>query len=166
MRRLICNITGIASEELTGTGIDETTRHRKVEVGRRVLACNQPDPADPLGVLASLGGYEIAGITGVCLAGAAWRIPGVIDGFIAPAGAWVACAFHPLGKDCLVFAHLLSERGHGRVLGALQVKPLLDLGMRLGEGTGAALGMGLVESAVRLLNEMATFAAAGVAEQT
>ena len=101
----------------------------------------------------------------MCLAGAAWRIAVVIDGFIATAGAWAACAFHPLVKDCLVLAHLSTERGHGRVLAALQVKPLLDLGMRLGEGTGAALGMGLVESAVRLLNAMATFAEAGVAEK-
>ena len=86
----------------------------------------------------------------------------VIDGFIATAGAWVACALHPVVKDCPIFAHLSAEQGHDRVLAALQVQPLLNLGMRLGEGTGAALGMGLVESAVRLFNEMATFAEAGV----
>ncbi len=161
---LLSAFSGIAPEELTGsgTGIDETTRRKKVEIVRSALNCNRPDPADPLGVLAKLGGYEIAGIVGVCLAGAAWRVPVVIDGFIATAGAWVACALHPVVKDCQIFAHLSAEQGHDRVLAALQVQPLLNLGMRLGEGTGAALGMGLVESAVRLFNEMATFAEAGV----
>ncbi len=164
---LLSAFSGIAPEELTGsgTGIDETTRRKKVEIVRSALSCNRPDPADPLAVLAKLGGYEIAGIVGVCLAGAAWRVPVVIDGFIATAGAWVACALHPVVKDCLIFAHLSAEQGHGRVLAALQVQPLLNLGMRLGEGTGAALGMGLVESAVRLFNEMATFAEAGVADK-
>lgn len=165
---LLSAFSGIAPEELTGsgTGIDETTRRRKVETVRRALACNRPAPADPLGVLASLGGYEIAGITGVCLAGAALSVPVVIDGFIATAGAWVACALQPAVKDRLIFAHLSAEEGHRKVLAALQVQPLFDLGLRLGEGTGAALGMSLVESAVRLLNEMATFAEAGVAEKT
>jgi nicotinate-nucleotide--dimethylbenzimidazole phosphoribosyltransferase len=164
---LLSAFSGIAPEELTGfgTGIDETTRTRKLETIRRALCCNCPDPADPLGVLAAVGGYEIAGITGVCLAGAARRVPVVIDGFIATAGAWVACALRSAVKDYCIFAHLSAELGHSRVMEALQVKPLLDLGMRLGEGTGAALGMGLVESAVRLLNEMATFAEAGVADR-
>jgi len=164
---LLAAFSGIAPEELasSGTGIDEITRRRKVETVHRALACNRPDPADPLGILASLGGYEIAGITGVCLAGAARRVPVVVDGSIATAGAWAACALHPMVKDYLIFAHLSAEQGHRRVLEALQIKPLLDLDMRLGEGTGAALGMGLVESAVRLLNEMATFTEAGVAEK-
>jgi nicotinate-nucleotide--dimethylbenzimidazole phosphoribosyltransferase len=164
---LLSVFSGLAPEELTGsgTGIDETTRRKKIAIVCQALATNQPDPADPLGVLAQVGGYEIAGITGVCLAGAACRIPVIIDGFIATAGAWVACALHPAVKDMLIFAHQSAEQGHRRVLAALQVKPLLDLDMRLGEGTGAALGMGLVESAVRLFNEMATFAEAGVAEK-
>ncbi|MBI3801279.1 MAG: nicotinate-nucleotide--dimethylbenzimidazole phosphoribosyltransferase [Deltaproteobacteria bacterium] len=164
---LLSAFSGIPPEELTGsgTGIDETTRHRKAEIICRALACNHPDPTDPLGVLAQLGGYEIAGIVGVCLAGAARRVPVVIDGFIATAGAWVACALRPEVKDYLIFAHLSAEQGHRRVLAALQVQPLLDLGMRLGEGSGAALGMSLVESAVRLFNEMATFAEAGVTNQ-
>jgi len=99
------------------------------------------------------------------LAGAARRVPVVIDGFIATAGAWVAGALHPGVKDCLIFAHLSAEQGHSRVLAALQVQPLLNLDMRLGEGTGAALGMGLVESGVRLFNEMATFAEAEVTDR-
>jgi nicotinate-nucleotide--dimethylbenzimidazole phosphoribosyltransferase len=164
---LLSAFSGIAPEELAGfgTGIDEARRQRKAEIIYQALACNRPDPTDPLGVLAQLGGYEIAGIVGVCLAGAAWRVPVVIDGFIATAGAWVACALHPEVKDCLIFAHLSAEQGHRRILAALQVQPLLDLGLRLGEGSGAALGMGLVESAVRLYNEMATFAEAGVTEK-
>lgn len=160
-------LSGISPEELTGlgAGIDETMRRKKVEVVYRALDCNRPDPADPFGTLARLGGYEIAGITGICLAGAACRVPVVIDGFIATAGAWVAYALHPEVKDRLIFAHLSAEQGHRRALTALGVQPLFDLGMRLGEGTGAALGMGLVESAVRLLNEMATFAEAGVTDK-
>jgi nicotinate-nucleotide--dimethylbenzimidazole phosphoribosyltransferase len=165
---LLAALSGIAPEELTGfgTGISETIRTRKLETIHRALRCNRPDPADPLAVLAAVGGYEIAGITGVCLASTAGRVPVVIDGFIATAGAWVACALDPAVKDSCIFAHLSAELGHRRVLDVLQVKPLLDLGMRLGEGTGAALGMSLVESAVRLLNEMATFAEARVAERT
>jgi nicotinate-nucleotide--dimethylbenzimidazole phosphoribosyltransferase len=164
---LLAAFSDIAPEELagSGTGVDEATRRKKAEIIRRALASNRPDPTDPLGVLAKLGGYEIAGIVGACLAGAAWRVPVVIDGFIATAGAWVACALHPGVKDCLIFAHLSAEQGHSRVLAALQVQPLLDLEMRLGEGSGAALGMGLVESAVRLFNEMATFAEAGVTDK-
>jgi len=164
---LLSACSGIAPEELagTGTGVDEATRRKKAEVIHRALAANRPDPADPLGVLAKVGGYEIAGIVGACLAGAAWRVPVVIDGFIATAGAWVACALHPRVKECLIFAHLSAEQGHRRVLAALSVRPLLDLDMRLGEGSGAALAMGLVESAVRLFDEMATFAEAGVTDK-
>jgi nicotinate-nucleotide--dimethylbenzimidazole phosphoribosyltransferase len=164
---LLSALSGIAPEELagSGTGIDEATRRKKAEIIGRALAANRPDPADALGVLAKLGGYEIAGIVGVCLAGAAWRVPVVIDGFIATAGAWVACTLHPGVKDCLIFSHLSAEQGHRRVLTALQVRPLLALDMRLGEGSGAALAMGLVESAVRLFNEMATFTEAGVTDK-
>jgi len=163
---LLAALSGIDPEELTGigTGVDDAGRRHKVTVVRQALACNVPDPVDPLGTLAALGGYEIAGITGICLAGAAHHTPVVIDGFIATAGAWVACALHPAVKERLIFAHRSAEQGHRHVLAALEVKPLLDLDLRLGEGTGTALGMGLVESAVRLLNEMATFAEAGVAE--
>jgi len=164
---LLSALTGLPPEELTGlgAGIEETTRQKKVEVVQRALDCNRASSDDPFGALACLGGYEIAGITGICLAGAAYHVPVVIDGFIATAGAWAACALHPAAKDYLIFAHLSAERGHRRALAALGVQPLFDLGMRLGEGTGAALGMGLIESAVRLLNEMATFAEAGVTDK-
>jgi nicotinate-nucleotide--dimethylbenzimidazole phosphoribosyltransferase len=109
-----------------------------------------------------VGGYEVAGMVGICLAGAALRVPVVIDGFIATAAAWTAYALCPPAKEYFIFAHLSAEQGHARVLEALGVRPLLNLEMRLGEGTGAVLGMSLVESAVRLLNEMATFDEAGV----
>lgn len=158
--------SGIPPEELTGTGtgVSEAVRRRKIAMIRRGLSRNRPDPADPIGVLAHVGGFEIASIAGVCVAGAARNVPVVVDGFIAAAAAWVACALHPAVKERLIFAHLSAEQGHRRVLEALQVKPLFDLGMRLGEGTGAALGMNLVEAAARLLGEMATFDEAGVAE--
>jgi nicotinate-nucleotide--dimethylbenzimidazole phosphoribosyltransferase len=161
-------LSGRSPEELAGvgTGIDDAAREKKIEVIRRGLACNRLNLADPIGVLAGVGGFEIASMTGVCVAGAAWRVPVVVDGFIATASAWAACALHPAIKDRLIFAHLSAEHGHRLMLDALQVKPLLDLGMRLGEGTGAALGMGLIESAVRLFNEMATFDEAGVSEKS
>ena len=160
-------LSGIAPETLTGlgTGIDEAGRRRKAAVVKHALAHHQLDPADPLRVLACVGGYEIAGIVGICLAGAASRVPVVIDGFIATAGAWVACVLHPIVKGRLIFAHLSAEQGHRHVLAALGVQPLLDLHMRLGEGTGAALGMNIVDSAVRVLDEMATFAEAQVSDK-
>lgn len=162
---LLSALSGLPVEELTGTGtgIDAATRQKKIAVIRRALACNRPDPADPIDSLAKVGGYELAAMAGVCLAGASRNVPVVIDGFIATAAAWVACSLHPGVKERLIFAHLSAESGHGRVLAALQVEPVLRLAMRLGEGTGAALGMHLVEVAVRLLTEMATFAEAGVA---
>ncbi|MGE0826952.1 MAG: nicotinate-nucleotide--dimethylbenzimidazole phosphoribosyltransferase [Candidatus Binatia bacterium] len=164
---LCAALSGRSPEEFTGFGaeVSEARRRHKVAIIQRALDRHRPDRTDPLGILASVGGYEIAGITGICLAGAALRVPVVVDGFIATAGAWVACALQAATKDCLLFAHLSSEQGHRRVLDVLQVKPLLDLGMRLGEGTGAALGMGIIDSAVRLLNEMATFTEAGVTDK-
>jgi nicotinate-nucleotide--dimethylbenzimidazole phosphoribosyltransferase len=164
---LLSALSGIDPQTLTGlgTGIDEEQRRKKLAVVRKALAFHQPDASDPLQVLANVGGYEIAGIVGICLAGAASHVPVVIDGFIATAGAWVACALHPAVKDRLIFAHLSAEQGHRHVLDALEVQPLLDLHMRLGEGTGAALGMNLVDSAVRILDEMATFAEAKVSNR-
>jgi len=164
---ILCALSRIDPEILTGqgTGIDEEGRKRKVFVVKQALAFHQLPSTDPLRALAAVGGYEIAGIVGICLAGAALHVPVVIDGFIATASAWVACALHSAVKDRLIFAHLSAEQGHRHVLAALGVQPLLDLHMRLGEGTGAALAMSLVDSAVRILDEMATFAEAGVAEK-
>ncbi len=126
---------------------------------------NRPDPRDAIDVLAKVGGYEIAGIAGLVLGAALHRIPVVIDGFISTAGALIAAELNPLVKGCMIAAHQSVEIGHRKMLEHLEQIPLLDLNLRLGEGTGAALGMSLVEAGVRLLGEMATFSSAGVSEK-
>lgn len=164
---LTAALTGADPEAATGigTGIDEATRRRKVEAIRRALALNRPDPADPLDTLAKVGGLEIAGLVGITLAGAARGVPVVVDGFIATAAALVAVRWKAEVRDYLVAAHRSPEPGHRLLLEALGLAPLLDLGMRLGEGTGAALGIGLIQAALRLYREMATFKEAGVSDR-
>jgi nicotinate-nucleotide--dimethylbenzimidazole phosphoribosyltransferase len=159
-------LTGAPVADVTGrgTGVGDEQLVHKIETIERALAVNRPDPADPLDVLAKVGGLEIGGIAGVVLAAAAHRLPVVIDGFISGAGALIAAGFAPQVKDYLIAAHLSVELGHRLVLERLGLTPLLNLNMRLGEGTGAALGISLVEAAVKVLNEMATFADAGVSE--
>jgi nicotinate-nucleotide--dimethylbenzimidazole phosphoribosyltransferase len=147
-----------------GTGIAGEQLAHKVEVINRALAVNRPDPKQPLDVLARVGGFEIGGLVGVMLAAAAHRIPVVIDGFISGAAALIATALVPGLKDFLIAAHVSAEAGHQLLLKHLGLKPLLDLNMRLGEGTGAALGLFLAEAAARILAEMSTFAEAGVSE--
>jgi nicotinate-nucleotide--dimethylbenzimidazole phosphoribosyltransferase len=163
---IVAALTGAPVADVTGrgTGIDDEQLAYKVETIERALAVNRPDPADTLGVLAKVGGLEIGGIAGVVLGAAAHRLPVVIDGFISGAGALIAAELAPQVKDYLVAAHLSVELGHRLVLERLGLTPLLNLNMRLGEGTGAALGISLVEAAVKVLNEMATFADAGVSE--
>jgi nicotinate-nucleotide--dimethylbenzimidazole phosphoribosyltransferase len=160
-------LTGADPVDVTGrgTGVDDPTWSRKVEVIRRALAVNRPDPADPLGVLAAVGGLEIAGLVGVILEGAARRVPVVLDGFIATAAALVAVRLAPAARDYLIAAHRSAEPGHAPLLGALDLSPYLDLGMRLGEGTGAALGIGLLRAALACYREMATFKEAGVSDR-
>ena len=161
----ICAVmTGKPVAEVTGrgTGIADKQLEHKIGVIERAIAINKPEPAKPLEVLAKVGGLEIGGITGVILAAAAHRIPVVIDGFISGAAALIAAALAPGVKDFLIAGHVSIEPGHRLLLEHLGLKPLLDLGMRLGEGTGAALGISLAETAARILNEMATFADAGV----
>jgi nicotinate-nucleotide--dimethylbenzimidazole phosphoribosyltransferase len=159
-------LTGCPVGEVTGrgTGIDDAGLVRKISAIEQGLEVNRPDAGDPLGVLAQVGGFEIAGLAGVTLAGAAARVPVVVDGFIAGAAALVATRLAPAARGCLIAAHRSVERGHGRVLEDLRLEPLLDLRMRLGEGTGAALAMGLIDAALRILAEMASFAAAGVSD--
>jgi nicotinate-nucleotide--dimethylbenzimidazole phosphoribosyltransferase len=147
-----------------GTGIDDDGWRRKVEAVRRALEVNRPDPADPLGVLAALGGFEIAGLAGLALGAGGGRLPVVVDGFIAGVAALVAARLCPPVAAHLVAAHRSVEVGHRAVLAALGAQPLLDLDLRLGEGTGAALALPIVQAALRLLHEMATFAAAGVSD--
>lgn len=163
---LTAALTGAPAEEVTGhgTGIDHSVWTHKVNVIRRGLAQNRPDPTDPLDVLAKMGGFEIAGLAGVALGAAAARVPVVIDGFIAGVAALVAARLAPELPGYLIAAHRSIEVGHRLVLGQLKAPPLLDLDMRLGEGTGAALAMGLVDASLKILHEMATFADAGVSD--
>jgi len=161
---LAAAFTGASPEEVTGrgTGIDDTGHRRKVEVVRRALAVNRPDPADALGTLARLGGFEIAGLAGVVLGSAARRVPVLVDGFIATAAALAAVRIAPRAGYALIASHRSVEAGHRHLLAALAKKPLLELDLRLGEGTGAAIAMHLVDASVHILREMATFASAGV----
>ncbi|MCE9614004.1 MAG: nicotinate-nucleotide--dimethylbenzimidazole phosphoribosyltransferase [Lentisphaerae bacterium] len=145
-----------------GTGVDAAGLAHKTDVVRRALAVNAGQLGDALGVLAALGGLEIAGISGLILGAAARRIPVVVDGFISCAGALAAMRLCPAAADYLFFAHLSQERGHRHVLEALKVRPILDLDMRLGEGTGAALAMSVLEGAMKVYGGMATFSSAGV----
>jgi nicotinate-nucleotide--dimethylbenzimidazole phosphoribosyltransferase len=161
---IIACLTGSAPDLVTGcgTGIGEEQRRHKAAVITRGLVVNQPDAADGLDVLAKVGGFEIGGLAGLCLGAAALRRPVVIDGFISTAGALVAHALCPAVADYLISAHQSEERGHVLMLQRLGKEPLLNLGFRLGEGTGAALAMSLVQGARGLLTEMATFADAAV----
>jgi nicotinate-nucleotide--dimethylbenzimidazole phosphoribosyltransferase len=165
---IVAVITGTDVELVTGrgTGIDDASFRTKVAVIRKAIAVNRPDKRDPLGVLAKVGGFEIAGIAGLVLGAARHRIPVVIDGFISTAGALIAAELNPRVKGYLIAAHQSVEIGHRRMLEHLEQRPLLDLDLRLGEGTGAALGISLVEAGVRILMEMATFASAGVAAKS
>lgn len=157
-------ITGRPVSEVTGrgTGLDDRQMARKVDTIERALAFNRPDGGDPLDVLSKVGGFEIGGIAGLILGAAAHRIPVVIDGFISGAGALVAAGLHAGARSYMVAAHKSVEVGHRAILDHLGLDPLFDLDMRLGEGTGAALAMTVVEAAVRILGEMATFSDAGV----
>ncbi len=159
-------LSGKRPEEVTGrgTGLSDEQLAHKVDVIRRALAVNTPDPSNPLEVLAKVGGFEIGGLAGVMLGAAARRVPVVIDGFISGAAALVAAALSPRVRDYLIAAHVSAEAGHASMLKYIGLKPVLSLDMRLGEGTGAALGIFIAEAAVRTLNEMATFAEAGVSE--
>ncbi|MBI3979879.1 MAG: nicotinate-nucleotide--dimethylbenzimidazole phosphoribosyltransferase [Chloroflexi bacterium] len=157
-------LTGLPVAKVTGrgTGVDDHGLARKVAVIEQAIAVNRPDPANGLDVLAKVGGLEIAGLAGVVLGAAAQRIPVVVDGFISGAAALVACRLCPQARDYLIAGHCSVEIGHRAILADLGLTPLLDLSMRLGEGTGAALAMGIIDGAVGILNEMATFASAGV----
>jgi nicotinate-nucleotide--dimethylbenzimidazole phosphoribosyltransferase len=160
-------MTGEPVEHITGrgTGIDKKQLAHKAEVIRQALAVNQPNPKDPLDVLAKVGGFEIGGLVGVMLGAAAHRIPVVLDGFNSGSAALIAAGLSPGVKDYFIAAHNSAEHGHRRMLKHVGLTPLLDLKMRLGEGTGAALGIFLAEAAVKLLSEMATFDEAGVSQK-
>ncbi len=163
---VVAVLSGASVETVTGagTGIDEEQRNHKVAVIKRALAVNQPSRQDGLDVLAKVGGFEIGGIAGLILGAAALKKPVVVDGFISTAGALIAHALCPLAADYMISAHRSMERGHVAALEILGKKPLIDLDLRLGEGTGAALAMNFLEAAVRVLTEVATFEEAAVSE--
>jgi nicotinate-nucleotide--dimethylbenzimidazole phosphoribosyltransferase len=148
-----------------GTGIDDETLARKIEVVRNALERNPPAQDDPIGTLAALGGYEIAVLAGVCLGAAVEGLVVLLDGFVTAAAALVSVRLNPPVADYLVASHRSPEPGHTLVLAELGLRPLLDLGLRLGEGTGAALALPVVQSALALFAEMATFEDAGVADR-
>ncbi|HEU5278474.1 MAG TPA: nicotinate-nucleotide--dimethylbenzimidazole phosphoribosyltransferase [Gaiellaceae bacterium] len=147
-----------------GTGLDDAGLGRKVAVVARALRANPVEAEDPVGVLAALGGFELAVLCGVALGAAANRQVVLLDGFIVSVAALVAARLAPSARDAMVAAHLTPEPGHRLVLAALGLEPLLDLGLRLGEGSGAALALPLLDAAVAILAEMATFESAGVTD--
>jgi nicotinate-nucleotide--dimethylbenzimidazole phosphoribosyltransferase len=147
-----------------GTGIDDAGLARKVAAVERALEVNRPDPADPLGVIAAVGGLEIAFLAGVALGAASARRVVLLDGFITGVAALAAVRLAPAAVEAMVAAHLSPEPGHRLVLAELGLEPLLDLGLRLGEGTGALLAVPLLRAAVAVLRDMATFADAGVTD--
>ncbi|MEU9302297.1 nicotinate-nucleotide--dimethylbenzimidazole phosphoribosyltransferase [Streptomyces sp. NPDC048269] len=164
---LISVFTGVDPAEVTGrgTGINDETHARKVEVVRRALELHQPDPADPIGVLAAIGGLEHAAIVGLVLGGASLRTPVILDGVSAGAAALVARAIAPEALSACIAGHRSAEPGHVAALNKLGLRPLVDLDLRLGEGTGALLALPLVQSAARAMHEVATFDSAGVTEK-
>lgn len=164
---IIAAFSGAPVEKVTGrgTGINDAVFDHKVAVIEDALKVNRPDPKDPIDVLAKVGGAEIAGIAGLIIGAAAKRVPVVVDGFISTAGALIAYEIEPLTKEYMFSAHKSVEQGHAVMLERMGLRPFVDLDLRLGEGTGAAIGISLIEAALRVYNEMATFGDAGVSEE-
>lgn len=163
---IVAAITGedVALVTGKGTGIDDASYIRKIEAIKKALSLHNPDSKDPIDVLSKVGGFEIGGIAGVILAAASKKVPVMVDGFIASCGALIAFEICPDVRGYIIFAHQSVEAGQLVILRHVNQKPLLNLEMRLGEGTGAALGIGIAEAAVKIFNEMATFSEAGVSE--
>ncbi|MDP3791986.1 MAG: nicotinate-nucleotide--dimethylbenzimidazole phosphoribosyltransferase [Candidatus Omnitrophota bacterium] len=164
---IVSVITGRDVEDVTGrgTGVDDKTLKSKINAIKEALKVNKPNPEDGIDILSKVGGFEIGGLAGVILAAAEHRIPVVIDGFISGAAALIAYKIEPKTKDYMIAAHCSVEQGHKKALEFLGLKPILDLSLRLGEGTGAALAMNIIEAGTKILNEMATFENAGVSEK-
>ncbi|MGH3567728.1 MAG: nicotinate-nucleotide--dimethylbenzimidazole phosphoribosyltransferase [Pseudonocardia sp.] len=164
---LICAFTGADPAAATGrgTGIDDATLECKIGVVRRALALHRPDPTDPIGVLAAFGGLEHAALAGFVLGGAALRVPVLLDGVNAGAAALVAAVLSPDAVAYCLAGHRSAEPGHRLALAHLRLEPLLDLGMRLGEGTGALLALPVAQAAARVMRDVATFDAAGVIDK-
>jgi nicotinate-nucleotide--dimethylbenzimidazole phosphoribosyltransferase len=154
-------------EEITGkgTGLDDKGLKNKIDIIRKSISLNKPDSSDPIDVLSKVGGFEIGGLAGIILAAASKKIPVVIDGFISGAAALIAFHLEPKVKEYLVAAHNSVEKGHKVILQHIGIEPLFNLDLRLGEGTGAALGIGLADAAIKILTQMATFKSANVSER-
>jgi len=163
---IVSAITHIEVEKVTGrgTGINDEIFKNKIRVIKEGLNLNNPNPEDAIDVLSKVGGFEIGGIAGVILACAKNKIPVVIDGFISGAGALISYKLNPITKNYMIASHQSVEQGHKILLDYIGLKPLLNLNLRLGEGTGSCLGIFLVECAIKILNEMATFEEAGVSK--
>ena len=161
-------ITKRPVEDVTGrgTGIDDLALKNKIKIIKKAIEVNRPDPNDAFDCLSKVGGFEIGGLAGVIIAAASRRVPIVIDGFISGAAALLACKIEPKSRDYMISAHSSVERGHKIVLDYMGLKALLDLDLRLGEGTGSALAMHFAEASIRILTEMATFKSAGVSERS
>ncbi len=164
---ILSALTGIPAARVTsrGTGIDDAALAKKIQLIGKALALSRPDARDPIDVLAKVGGFEIGGIAGLIIGCAGHRIPVVVDGFISSAAAMIAVALNPRIKEYIFAAHQSVEVGHPFMWEYIGQKPILNLALRLGEGTGAALAMLMIEAAVKVLNEMATFSEAGVSEK-
>ena len=162
---VICNME---VEKVTGkgTGIDNKTLENKIIAVKKGIKVNNPNPKNGLDVLAKIGGFEIGGLAGIILAGAANRIPVIIDGFISTSAALIAVTIAPNVKDYIIAGHCSQEPGHKLQLQWLGLKPVLDLDLRLGEGTGAVLAINIIDASCKILNEMATFDSAGVSTKT
>ncbi|GAB6171498.1 nicotinate-nucleotide--dimethylbenzimidazole phosphoribosyltransferase [Paradesulfitobacterium aromaticivorans] len=161
---ILAVFSGLPVHEVAGrgTGIADAALENKVRVIEKALTVNKPDAGDPVNVLAKVGGFEIGGIAGIILGAAYYKVPVVVDGFISSAGALLAKKLAPHALDYMIAAHQSMESGHRFMLKELGLKPLLNLNLRLGEGTGAALAMNLVEAAAQVIAKMLTFEDAGV----
>ena len=164
---IACALMNVAAEKIAGrgTGVDDDGLKRKISVIENALAVNKPNPKDGLDVLSKVGGFEIGGLAGVMIGAASKHVPVMVDGFISTAAAMIAVTLAPECRQYLIAAHRSKENGHALMLEWLGIKPLLDFDLRLGEGTGAALGISMAEAACKVLSEMATFGEAGVSER-
>ncbi|MCE5329825.1 nicotinate-nucleotide--dimethylbenzimidazole phosphoribosyltransferase [bacterium] len=164
---IISVAAGVDASTVTGygTGLDDKGLANKIKVIKKAVNLNKPDPDDGLDILSKIGGFEIGGIAGLIIGAAYMKIPVVIDGFISGAGAIIAEKICPASKEYMIASHQSVEKGHRIMMEKLGLKPLFNFDMRLGEGTGAALGISLAEASVKILNEMATFSEAGVSKK-
>ncbi|MBI5208315.1 MAG: nicotinate-nucleotide--dimethylbenzimidazole phosphoribosyltransferase [Candidatus Firestonebacteria bacterium] len=165
---IISVFSGLPANEVTGrgTGIDDKTLKNKIRVIEKGIQINKPDINDPIDVLAKIGGFEIGGLAGCVLAASARKIPIVLDGLISTAGALIASKIAPVVKEYLIASHNSEEIGHKIMLKQLNLEPLFNFNLRLGEGTGACLGISMADAGIKIFTEMATFESAGVSEKS